>query len=63
MRIFSFESEAEECRRLAADYMGEPEGTFLLRLATSFEELATQSVGSGHLEPGRAGSKNDVDNP
>jgi hypothetical protein len=40
MRIRTFEDEAEECRRQASSFPGRPEATFLLQLASSFEELA-----------------------
>jgi hypothetical protein len=39
MRTTSFENEASECRRLAAEYSEQPEGAFLLRLAGAFEAL------------------------
>lgn len=43
MRTDIFKSEAEECRRQAATaYHGRPEGAFLLRLATMFDELARE---------------------
>lgn len=32
--------EADSCRRQAAAYVGQPEGPFLLRVATAFDELA-----------------------
>ena len=41
MRTEKLKAEAEECRRQAAtDYHGKPEASFLLQLATMFEELA-----------------------
>lgn len=39
MRAISFKNEANECRRLAVEYLEEPEGAFLLRLADAFEAL------------------------
>jgi hypothetical protein len=39
MRNRSFSDEAEACRRQAAQFVGRPEGPFLLRVAQSFEEL------------------------
>jgi len=44
MRSQILENEAEECRRKAIDYAGKPEAQFLLRLARSFDELASQHV-------------------
>ena len=63
MITFSFENEAEECRRLAADYRGDPEGPFLLRLANSFEELAAQTVRGGRLQPDCIACNSEVANP
>lgn len=52
MRTNSYKSEAEECRRQATTaFDGKPEGDFLLRLATMFEELAHKSAPAG---PGRS---------
>ena len=43
MRTDTYKLEGEECRRQAATaYHGKPEGEFLLRLATVFEELARE---------------------
>jgi len=39
MRKRSFEHEAEICRRQAEQFAGRPEAPFLLRVASSFEEL------------------------
>jgi hypothetical protein len=39
MRNSSYSDEAEACRRQAAQFAGQPEGNFLLRVARSFEEL------------------------
>jgi hypothetical protein len=33
---------AEHCRRQSEEFQGKPEAAFLLRLATSFEELASK---------------------
>ena len=35
-----FESEAAACRTQAQEFAGRPEETFLLRLASAFEEIA-----------------------
>ena len=43
--------EAENCRRKALTYLGQPEATFLLRVAKAFEELDAQKRG---LRPWRA---------
>jgi hypothetical protein len=40
MRIQDMHLEAENCRRHAGDFQHQPEGAFLLRLASSFEDLA-----------------------
>jgi hypothetical protein len=48
MRIRSFEDEAAECRRQAINFSDRPEAEFLLQLASSFEELATDD----RAEPG-----------
>ena len=45
MRIESLHDEAEACRRTAALFVGKPEATFLLRIASSFEQLAMTSEG------------------
>jgi hypothetical protein len=37
-----FEEEAEDCRRKALAYVGQPEATFLLRVAREFERLAQE---------------------
>jgi hypothetical protein len=43
MRTDTYKFEAEECRRQAATaYQDRPEGAFLLRLATMFDELARE---------------------
>ena len=38
MRI-DFQEEAENCRRQALEFSGKPEETFLLRVASAFDEL------------------------
>ena len=40
MRDISFEEEAEECRRQALAYVGQPEASFLIRVAREFDRLA-----------------------
>ena len=43
MRTDTYRNEAEECRRQAETaFHGRPEGEFLERLATMFEELASE---------------------
>ena len=37
--------EAENCRRKALAYLGQPEAVFLLRAAKAFEELDAQKRG------------------
>jgi hypothetical protein len=41
MRESFFLSEADKCRSQAREYAGRPESHFLLRVADSFEKLAT----------------------
>jgi hypothetical protein len=35
-----FKEQADNCRRQACEYAGRPEGPFLLRVASAFDELA-----------------------
>jgi hypothetical protein len=42
MRKRSFVDEAAACRRQAAQFIGQPEGQFLLRVARGFEELDSE---------------------
>jgi hypothetical protein len=42
--------EAEKCRRQAVAYIGEPEGTFLLRVASEFERLAKDRPRANQLQ-------------
>jgi hypothetical protein len=51
MRTDTYKLEAEECRQAARAYNGRPEGDFLLRLATMFEELAHESVPGSSRPP------------
>jgi hypothetical protein len=47
--------EAENCRRQALVYLGQPEATLLLRVAEVFEDLATGSIVDGvKHQPGLA---------
>jgi hypothetical protein len=47
--------EAENCRRKALAYLGQPEATFLLRAAKAFEELGSEKRGL-RSRPARAGT-------
>jgi hypothetical protein len=47
MRIQSYYEEAEACRRSAEFFFGKPEASFLLQVASSFEELAERQHQSG----------------
>jgi hypothetical protein len=38
-----FQEEAEDCRRKALAYVGQPETPFLLRIASEFDRLACES--------------------
>ena len=40
MGIESMKDEAAQCRRRAAEFAGKPEAAFLMRVATSFDDLA-----------------------
>jgi hypothetical protein len=40
VRDISFEEEAEDCRRQALAYVGQPEASFLMRVAREFDRLA-----------------------
>lgn len=42
MAELTFEEEAEDCRRKALAYVGQPEATFLLKVARQFERLAAE---------------------
>jgi predicted HicB family RNase H-like nuclease len=42
MRTRSLNQAAEHCRRQSEEFQGKPEGAFLLRLARSFDELASK---------------------
>jgi hypothetical protein len=50
----TFKSEAEKCRHQAAKaFSGKPEGPFLLRLATIFDELAREPAQEWPRQPRR----------
>lgn len=38
-----FREQAEKCRRQAGEFVGRPEAPFLLRVATAFDELASEA--------------------
>jgi hypothetical protein len=38
----SLEEEASECRRIALVYVGQPGGSFLVRVAREFDRLAAE---------------------
>ena len=38
-----FKEQAEKCRRQAGEFAGRPEAPFLLRVASAFDELATEA--------------------
>ena len=38
-----FKEQAEKCRRQAGEFVGRPEAPFLLRVASAFDELATEA--------------------
>jgi len=42
--MLSFEEEAEDCRRKALAYVGQPEAPFLLRIAREFDRLASERL-------------------
>ena len=39
--------QAEDCRRRAHAYLGQPEGQFLLKVAAAFEDLASKQMRPG----------------
>jgi hypothetical protein len=45
MRAQTFCEEADECRRHALKFQGRPEAAFLMRLASSFDDLAGDDRG------------------
>jgi hypothetical protein len=49
-----FKEQAEKCRRQAHEFVGRPEGPFLLSVANAFEELATGADTRRHLNPLRS---------
>ena len=51
-----FREQADKCRAQANEFAGKPEAPFLLRVASAFDELATEAdtrliVHSGHPVP------------
>jgi hypothetical protein len=38
-----FREQAEKCRRQAGEFVGRPEAPFLLRVATAFDDLASEA--------------------
>jgi hypothetical protein len=50
--LISFEEEAENCRRKALAYVGQPEAPFLLSVARQFDRLAHEMANND----GRAGA-------
>lgn len=54
MNLLCFQEEAEDCRRKALAYVGQPEATFLLRVAREFDRLASERKGApagSNLQP------------
>jgi len=48
-----YAEEAETCRRKALAYVGQPEATFLLRVAKEFDRLETPHPGSKPHSPAK----------
>jgi len=48
-----FEEEAEDCRRKALAYVGQPEATFLLSVARQFDRLAYERTKARRPRPQR----------
>jgi hypothetical protein len=46
MDSLDLREEAEDCRRRALSYLGQPEATFLIRVARELDKLAEQSASS-----------------
>ena len=38
-----FKEQADSCRKQASEFIGKPEAPFLLRVASAFDELATEN--------------------
>jgi hypothetical protein len=56
MRTRSMQREAADCRRKAAQFTGQPEETFLLHLASAWEEVA---LINGNHGGGRRGASSN----
>lgn len=48
-----FKEQAENCRKQAGEYAGRPEAPFLLRVASAFEQLATDADSRSILKQAR----------
>ena len=46
MNPIACKEEAEDCRRKALTYLGQPEAPFLLRIAREFDRLAAGHTGA-----------------
>jgi hypothetical protein len=57
MRRETYQFEAEECFRRAAEYQHRPEGRFLIGVAIAFQELASKSrIDAAATAPATAGA-------
>ena len=46
-----FEEEAENCRRKALAYVGQPEAMFLIEVARQFDRLASEQLNAAGGRP------------
>lgn len=51
-----FKEQAENCRRQASEFAGRPEAPFLLRVASAFDELASEAEAELIVGARRGGS-------
>ncbi|HEU4695709.1 MAG TPA: hypothetical protein VFR92_01960 [Sphingomicrobium sp.] len=49
-----FKEQADKCRKQANEFAGRPEAPFLLRVASAFDELATDSDLARHVRAASA---------
>jgi len=55
MENLSLQEEAENCRRKAISYLGQPEAPFLLQIAREFERLAVEDASFGRRQGDASG--------
>lgn len=57
MNSQALHDEAEECRRKALSYLGQPEAPFLLHLAREFDKLAAEGISLNRRRGDASGEK------